>query len=359
MRKSICGLVCAAIAWLAPTSGLAATAQDIVKKLAVLPPAERKLFLEDGARKEGELVFYTSLSLTDYPKIVAAFENRYPFVKTNTYRSTPSGVFTRVDTEARAGRYAADVVGSAPVEMWELKKRGLSTGYLSPELKALPPGSYDPEGNWLAFEVTPLVLALNTRSVPAGDRPQTYEELLHPKWKGRMSLGTEEYTWFNILLEHMGKKKGTEYMQALARQELHMPGSSSVMRVQLLLAGESALAIAARGRRVAEHKAKSAPIDFRLLDPYAAEPNFTALMQRAAHPAAAVLFIDWMLSEEGQTRISDDAGRFSIRKGVKHKPWVQELFRKDFVFLSPSSIGPKLGEVTDQYNQIFGLQRRR
>ncbi len=359
MGKVTLGLLLALIAWFPSASGLAATAEETVRKIASLSLAERKAVLEEGARKEGELVFYTSLSLTDYPKIMAAFESSYPFIKTNTYRATPSGVFTRVDTEARAGRYAADVVGSAPVEMWELKKRRLSTAYLSPERKALPAGSYDPEGYWLAFEVTPLVLALNTRMVPAGERPQSYQDLLNPKWKSKLSLGTEEYTWFNIMLDHMGKKKGTEYMQALARQELQMPGSSSVMRVQLMLAGESAIAIAARGRRVAEYKEKSAPIDFRILDPYGAEPNFTALMQRAPHPCAAILFVDWMLSEEGQTRISDTAGRISIRKGIKHKPWVQELFQKDFVFLSPSSIGPNLNEIIDQYNQIFGIQRRR
>jgi iron(III) transport system substrate-binding protein len=248
-------------------------------------------------------------------------------------------------------------VGAPPVEMWELKTRGLSTAYLSPERKALPSGSYDAEGYWQAFEVTPLVLALNTRLVSPAERLQTYEELLNPKWKGRMSFGTDEYTWFNIMLEHMGKQKGMEYMQALARQQLHIPGSSSVMRVQLLLAGESAITIAARGRRVAEYKDKSAPIDFRILDPYAAEPNLTALMLRAAHPAAALLFIDWLLSEEGQTRMSDDAGRIPIRKGIKHKPWIEALFQKEFVFLSPASIGPKLNETIDQYNQIFGLQR--
>ena len=357
MKRQLCLFVVLA-AWLAATAAFSATADESAKKIGSLAPAERRAFLEDGARKEGQLVLYTSISLTDYPKIVAAFENRYPFVKVNAYRSTPSGVFTRVETEARAGRYAADVVASAPVEMWELKKRGLSTAYLSPERKAMPAGSFDAEGYWQGFEVTPLVLAFNTRQVAPNAAPQSYEDLLNPKWKGKMSLGTEEYTWCNVTLEAMGSQKGTEYMRALARQQLHMPGSSSVMRVQLLLAGESAIAIAARGRRVTEYKEKSAPIDFRILEPYAAEPAFTALMQRATHPAAAILFIDWMLSEEGQTKISDDAGRISIRKGVKHKPWIQALFQKDFVFLSPSSIGPKLNEVIEQYNQIFGLQRR-
>lgn len=335
----------------------AASADEVVKKAAALSGAQRKAFLEEGAKKEGEIIFYTSLSLTDYPKILPHFEKSYPFIKTNTYRSTPSGVFTKVDTEARAGRHAVDVVGSASVEMWQLKLRKLSTAYLSPEQKAMPPGSRDQEGYWQAFEVTPLVTAFNTKQVPSADAPRTYQDLLHPRWKGRISLGTEEYTWFNILLEFMGAKKGVEYAQALAKQELQMPGSSSVMRVQLMLAGESALTIAARGRRVTEYKSQGAPIDFRIFDPYGAEPNFVALMQRSSHPHAALLFIDWILSEEGQTRLAEVTGRISIRKGIKHKPWVQELLQKDFVFLGPSSIGPNLNSIIEQYNQIFGVRR--
>ncbi|HEX2386618.1 MAG TPA: extracellular solute-binding protein, partial [Candidatus Binatia bacterium] len=196
-------------AWLAATAAYSATADETVKRIASLAPAERRAFVEAGARKEGQLVLYTSISLTDYPKIVAAFENRYPFVKVNAYRSTPSGVSTRVETEARAGRYAADVVASAPVEMWEFKQRGLSTAYLSPECKAMPAGSYDAQGYWLGFEVTPLVLAFNTRQVASNAAPQSYGDLLDPKWKGKMSLGTDEYTWFNVMLEAMGRQKGT------------------------------------------------------------------------------------------------------------------------------------------------------
>ena len=341
----------------APHAGHAATADEIIKKAGSLSGSQRRSFLEEGAKREGEIVFYTSLSLTDYPKIMPHFERAYPFIKTNTYRATPSGVFNKADTEARAGRFAVDVIGSAPVEMWQLKQRKLSAPYLSPEQKSLPPGSHDTDGYWQGFEVTPLVLAFNTKQVNGADAPRSYQDLLNPKWKGKMSLGTEEYTWFNILLESMGAKKGAEFMQTLAKQDLQMPGSSSVMRVQLMLAGESAIAIAARGRRVTEYKQQGAPIDFRILDPYAGEPNFVALMQRAPHPHSALLFIDWILSEEGQTRLADAAGRIPVRKGIKQKPWVQELFQKDFVFLSPSSIGPNLNSLIEQYNQIFGIRK--
>ena len=80
-------------------------------------------------------------------------------------------------------------------------------------------------------------------------------------------------------------------------------------------------------------------------------------MQRAPHPFSALLFIDWMLSEEGQTRMAE-VGRVSVRRGIKHRPWVQDLLQKDFVFLSPSSIGPNLNDIIAQYDRIFGVQRR-
>ena len=150
----------------------------------------------------------------------------------------------------------------------------------------------------------------------------------------------------------MGKAKGNELMQGLAKQDLAMPGSSSVMRVQLMLAGESAIAIAARGRRVSEYKQQGAPIDYRVLDPYAGEPNFVTLMQRAPHPFAAVLFIDWMLSEEG--RDAHGRGRALIRAPRHQAPRLGAgAISKRFRVLSPSSIGPNLNDIIDQYNRTF------
>ena len=86
------------------------------------------------------MIWYTSMGLTDFPKIVGAFEKTFPYVKFSTNRLSQSSLMPKIDTEARAGRFAVDVVGSAPVEMWELKQRGYSAAYLSPELKAFPRG---------------------------------------------------------------------------------------------------------------------------------------------------------------------------------------------------------------------------
>jgi iron(III) transport system substrate-binding protein len=341
--------------WSPSVSCIAATAQEVVKQISALPSAQRKKVLEEGARKEGQIVFYTSISVQDNPKVMAAFEKAYPYIKTTVYRGTPTSIFLRASTEARAGRHLVDVVGTAPVEMWQLKQTKLSTGYLSPELPAMPKGSYDPEGYWAAYEVTPIVLAYNTKLVKSGELPNNYQDLLHPKWKGKMSLGTEEYDWFSVMLDAMGKEKGLAYMKALAKQDLHMPGSSSRMRVQLMLAGESAIAIAARGRRVTEFKEQGAPIDFRIFEPYAGEPNSVALIARSPHPHAAMVFMDWMLSQEGQVALAE-VPRISIRKGVKQRGRLNELFEKEFTFVNPASYGANVKQLIDEFNQIFGIK---
>lgn len=333
-----------------------ATVDEVVKSIRNLAPAQRRAFIEERARKEGEMIWYTSMSLTDFPKIVGAFEKTFPFVKISTNRLAQSSLMPKVETEARAGRFTVDVIGSAPVEMWELKQKGLSAAYLSPELKAFPSGSYDPQGFWSSTEVTPLVLAFNTTLLPPGEAPRSYQDLLAPKWKGKMNFGSDEYAWYSVMLDGMGKTKGLDFMRALARQQLHIPGGSSIMRLQLMLAGESAIAIAARGRRATEYKEKGAPIDYRLLDPYPAEPNGLALMRRSAHPYASILFIDWMLSEEGQTVLAQQIPRITLRKGIKQIPRHQELYKKEFVFVNPASIGANLNELIASYQQIFDIR---
>jgi len=334
---------------------VAATVQEIAKQIGNLPPAQRKKAVEEGARKEGQIVFYTSISVQDNPQLIAAFEKAYPFVKTAVYRGTPTSIFLKASTEARAGSYLVDVIGTAPVEMWQLKQSKLSGPYLSPELQGMPKGSYDPQGHWAAFEVTPIVVAYNTKLLKPADVPKSYQELLSPKYKGKMNLGTEEYDWFSVMLDKMGKDKGVAYMKALAQQDLQMPGPSSRMRVQLMLAGESAIALAARGRRVTDFKEQGAPIDFRIFEPYAGEPNSVAVMARAPHPYAAMLFTDWILSQEGQVALAQ-IPRLSIRKGIKQKGRLQELFEKDFAFVDPASYGANVKGLIDQFNQIFGIR---
>jgi len=80
-------------------------------------------------------------------------------------------------------------------------------------------------------------------------------------------------------------------------------------------------------------------------------------MQRSPNPHAAILFYDWLLSQDGQSKMSDLTGRIAIRKGIKHRPYLQELLQKDFVFVTPASMATHLKEITALYHQIFGLHQ--
>jgi iron(III) transport system substrate-binding protein len=165
---------------IAGPSAFAASAAEVVKKIQNLAPAQRRAVLEEGAKSEGQVVIYTSVSLSDYPKILSAFEQSHPYIKTNAFRSVPSGVVRRADTEAKTGRHAVDVIGTAPVETWQLRQLQLATPYFTPERGALFKGAFDPEGYWTAFDVTPIVLAFNTKQVSQEEAPKTYQELLQP-----------------------------------------------------------------------------------------------------------------------------------------------------------------------------------
>jgi iron(III) transport system substrate-binding protein len=338
----------------APAVVYSETAEQVLTRISALSASERKAVLEAGAKDEGQLDFYTSISSGDHPKIMAVFKNRYPFLETSTYRSTPARLFTRLDTEAKAGRFAVDVLGTSPVQIWLVKEKKLSIPYRSPEVTAFPEKSYDPEGFWASYDVTPLILAYNSTLVKPEEVPTTNQELLDPRWKGRMSLGTDEYEWFAVMLESMGKDKGLAFMQSLAKQDLKLPGSSSRLRVQLMMAGEGSMAIAARARRVVEFKEMGAPVDLRILEPYPALPGVLTLMRHAPHPHAAILFFDWLLSAEGQTAMSQ-APRIALRKGVKHIPRHEQLFAKEFFFVSPSFLAPNLNETIELYNKTFEI----
>ncbi|MGE5818785.1 MAG: ABC transporter substrate-binding protein [Deltaproteobacteria bacterium] len=333
--------------------GYAAPVDEVLQKISSLPTPQRKAALEQGARQEGQIVFYTSVSAADVPKIIAAFEATYPFLKVNPYRAQPSTLVNRLETENRAGRDLADILGSAPAQVWLLKQKKLSRPYASPERQAFPAGSYDRDGYWAGFEVTPIVLAFNSKMVPAAAAPKNYDDLLKPSWKGKMSLGNDEYEWYSVMLDSLGKKKGLDYMKALAKQDLNMVGTSSRMRVELMLAGEFAVSLAARGRRVVEFKEQGAPADYRLFEPYPSVPNFISLMAHAPHPHASILFFDWLLSQEGQSALAQ-IPRLTIRKGQKQKGKLQDLYEKEFVFVDPASLGANLKELMETYDQIFG-----
>jgi iron(III) transport system substrate-binding protein len=256
--------------------------------------------LIEGAKKEGRLVLYTGMETDEAGIFTKEFTKRYPFIKTDVFRSAGEKVQARFIVEHRANTHLADVFQTSIVQVYQLKNLGMLSRYVSEEAPAFAEGFKDPQGYWNTFYQIPYVIGYNTRQVAPKDVPGSYEDLLQPKWKGLISLETEEYQWFYQVLQIMGREKGLEFMKKFAAQNLQMRKGHTLL-AQLVAAGESAIATVVYSNRVERMKAAGAPIDWvRFKGPTITVINAISIPDKAPHPNAARLFVDFALSKEGQ-----------------------------------------------------------
>jgi iron(III) transport system substrate-binding protein len=261
--------------------------------------ADREKVFE-SAKKEGGLVLYTGMETDEANRYAKEFTKRYPFIKPEIFRSSGESVQNRFLTEHRANVHNADIFQTSIVQVYQLKNAGLLAKYSSEESHAYGEGFKDPQGYWTAFYLIPYVIGYNTKLVLPKDAPTSYEDLLHPKWEGQIALETEEYQWFYHLLRIMGEGKGLEYMKKLARQNLQMRKGHTLL-AQLVAAGEVAMAVVVYSNRVERMKNAGAPIDWvRFRGPTITAINAISIPEKAPHPNAAKLFVDFALSKEGQ-----------------------------------------------------------
>ncbi len=301
----------------------------------------------DGARKEGKMVFYTSVETEFARSLTAAFEAKYPFIKTDIFRSTHEKIFSRMNVERQTGTYTADVVSVGEFETYHMQKKGFIAPYKSPFAAAYPEGFKDSNGYWTDLYDNVIVTAFNTNRVKREELPKRYEDLLHPRWKARMVLDQNEDRWFANMLYLMGEKKGMEFMQALAKQNISIRSGRSLV-TQLLGAGEYDLQIVAYWYRPHLMKKQGAPVDWIGIEPAIVALHPISIVEKAPHPNAAKLFIDFTLSDEGQ-KIFVQRGRESAKPGLKPEGYPTHLK----LFPSRVQLAEKLEEYTQRYRALF------
>jgi iron(III) transport system substrate-binding protein len=255
----------------------------------------------EGARKEGRLVLYTGMESDEASLFTKEFAKKYPFIRPEIFRSSGEKVQARFMVEHRANTHLADVFQTSIVQVYQLKNAAMLARYVSEEAPAYAEGFKDAQGYWNAFYQIPYVIGYNSRMVAAKDAPASYEDLLNPKWKGLISLETEEYQWFYHLMQIMGRDKGLDFMKKVAGQNLQMRKGHTLL-AQLVAAGESAIATVVYSNRVERMKAIGAPIEWvRFKGPTITAINAIAIPDKAPHGNAARLFVDFVLSREGQS----------------------------------------------------------
>lgn len=170
--------------------------------------------LIEEAKKEREIIFYTTMTLDQSKEVVDRFQKKYPFIKPTLFRTGGGPLLNKIFTEARAGRHAWDVVVGRAEMVVPLTQRKLLAPYRSPETKMIDDDLVDKEGYWTAYYVISYVLGWHTKLVKREDVPKTYEALVDPKWKGgQLSFDNEAYGMLQGLMRAWGREKAIAYLR--------------------------------------------------------------------------------------------------------------------------------------------------
>ncbi len=296
-------------------AALAALASPVVGQAQrpVAPSPHRTLYMYQGAdrdaallaeaRKQREVVIYTSLNLKDSVPITEAFEKKTG-LKTQLWRASSEKVLQRSITEARAGRFTCDILETNGPEMEAMYRENLLEEFYSPHFKDLPAAGFPKHRHYVADRFNFFTIGYNTNLVKPEDVPNSYEDLAHPKWAGKIGIEGSDVDWFAAVVKHMGEAKGLAFFRKLAEQKPQIRTGHTLL-AELVSSGEIPLAATIYNHNVERLVVKGAPIRWKALEPTFGRPNAIGVARSAAHPNAAMLFVDFMLSPEGQQLLKE------------------------------------------------------
>lgn len=318
--------------------------------LESLSLSERQSRLAEAARGEGEVVAYANLDVTAAKAMADGFMQKYPSVKARMVHFSGAAIITRVEAESRAGRVFSDAILSGQLGMLALTDKKMMARYRSPMREFYREGFKDKEGYWTALFTNLMVTSYNSRQVKKEELPRKLEDLLKPRWKGKLGMDSQSYVWFGTILQHLGEETALRFMKKLNEQNLsHIRGRRLLN--QLVVAGEFDMAIETNLNSVLSFTSQGAPVWFAPIQPLFLSPSLLFLSQNALHPHAGALFIDYLLSEEGQ-RIVVSVNRTPAH--VKVKP-AESQFVEGLDIRMPDilQIGRRYGAIGKQYREIF------
>src|SRR5262245_24807683 len=264
------------------------------------------------ALREGEVVWYTPTAIEDSQKMIQAFEKKHPGVKVRLFRNRETALLPRIISEKQSGRPIADVITLRGIGYHQLWKRNLIQPYISAESKIYPKGLKDPKGFWADLYDTYYAWSYNTSLLK--NPPRSYEEVVQPRYRGRIGMDTDEVEWFAGLAEYWGKDRAVRFLKNLAAQQIRFRDGHTLV-AQLMAAGEFEITLAF-SERIEKMKIEGAPVDWiTSFDPIIVSIHPIAIAADAPHPEAARLFVDFALSKEGQALVRA-SGRISPRPDI-------------------------------------------
>lgn len=305
------------------------------------------------AQKEKKVVVYHTSTNPDMFAIANGFKKKYPFAEVEGYRGTGEKLLQKITTEVKAGQAFADVYMISGLQTWILKDLGLLSIYRSPERDKVQPALRDQQGYWTGVYWNLEVLGYNTKLIQEKDIPRKWEDLLAPRWKGQIGLEEDDVYWYTMMLRLLGEEKGKNYARQLAKQQLQIRAGHSLV-AQLLAAGEFQLTPTLRVQTAEDLKSRKAPVEWAAIEPLTPNPPVAlSLAKQPPRPNVAKLYVDFVLSQEGQ-KILASFKRNPTRTDVD--PPVPRASKVKLLEMDYDNLAKSYGRYEKDFREIFDIR---
>jgi len=280
----------------------------LMTSATVFAQSEQELY--DKAKTERKVSLYTDIQVEVVQAVIEGFKKKYPGVDVDFYRGDSGQVTQRFETESAAGRHDADVVTVTDRQSKTFYAKGFTVPYKSRNAERLPAELRGKDDAWTTYGTVQLGIAWNSDLVKDADAPKTWDDFLQPKWAGKLGIqdplqGGGAGIWVATMYGLWGEQKWSDYMKRLGAQK---PRYARYLEVRDMLAGgeiqAQLVAYPAFTQPVID---KGAPIKWALIDPALFTGLTLNLSKNAPRPNAGKLFIDYVISEEGQKILADKA----------------------------------------------------
>jgi iron(III) transport system substrate-binding protein len=310
----------------------------------------------DAARKEGKVVWYTSLALPSAEKVAKLFEQAHPGIKVEVHRTGSQRILQRVMQELQANIKNVDVIHTSDAGHFVLlKDKKLLLRHTPPGVEKFPAGFKDRDGYWYGLRATVNVIAYNTKVVSAAEAPKTWKDLLDPKWRGKIVTAHPGYS--GVIATHvlaLVHLHGWDYFKQLAQNRL-MLVQSAVDPSGVVASGERPIAADGGDYTFYQTKKKGNPVEIvypREGVPLVVSP--TAIAAFAPHPNAAKLFTDFTFSREVQQVLADSEGLYTGHPDVKYPADKPKLGELKLLTVDPEELEKRNEELKQRFVEIFG-----
>ena len=305
---------------------------------------DREKRLREKARQEGTLTIYTSLAPTESQPLAHAFEQKYG-IKVELWRAISERVVQRAVSEAQAGRNTADVIATNGPEMESLAREGVLTTYYTPHAADLPPASIPRHRLYMPDRLQIFVVGFNTNLVKREELPKSLMGFADPKWKGKIGIEAGDFEWMATLVKKWGEP-GMTFFRKLSELKPEVR-KGHVLLAQLIAAGEIPVGLTTYSGNAETLKRKGAPIDWAPIDAVA-RPQGLGIAKNAPHPAAALLYADFVLSAEDGQRLYEAMGRPPVNTRVK-----SSLTNFSMTYLDPVAVVDESEKWQKIWEELF------